>query len=84
MQNPDIRKIGKSAVKYAQDLVKDGAPPDFQWSQSAAIQILNEAKEYIEKQVNASIEIFEAKKSSHVKAKAAIPRRPGINFILKL
>ena len=83
MQNPDIRKIGKSAVNYARNLMKDGAPPDFPWSQSAAIKILNEAKEYIEKQVHASIEIFEAEKSSNVKAKAAIPRRPGINFIMK-
>ena len=63
--------------------MKDGAPPDFQWSQSDATQILNEAKEYIEKQVNASIKIIEAEHSSHIKAKAAIPRRPGINFIMQ-
>jgi leucyl-tRNA synthetase len=82
MQNPEIRKIGKNAVKYAQNLVKNGAPPDFPWSQSAVIQILNEAKEYIERQVNTPIEIIEAENSNHVKAKVAIPRRPGINFIL--
>ncbi|MHA2088750.1 MAG: class I tRNA ligase family protein, partial [Promethearchaeota archaeon] len=82
MQNPDIRKIGKVAVKYTQKLVKDRAPPDFPWSQSAAIKILNEAKEYIEKQVKASILIIEAENSLHEKAKAAIPRRPGINFIM--
>ncbi|MHA2180280.1 MAG: leucine--tRNA ligase, partial [Promethearchaeota archaeon] len=83
MQNPEIREVGNSAVKYAQDLVKGGIPPDFPWSQSAALQILNESKEYIEKQVNASIEIFETENSSHVKAKVAIPRRPGINFIMR-
>jgi leucyl-tRNA synthetase len=83
MQNPDIRKIGKVAVRYAQNLVKERAPPDFPWSQSAAIKILNESKNYIEKQVNTSILISEAEKSSHEKAKAALPRRPGINFIIQ-
>ena len=78
-----MRKIGKVASTYSQSLIKEGAPPDFPWSQSAAIQILNEAKVYIEKHVNASIEIIEAENSSHVKAKAAIPRRPGINFIMQ-
>ncbi len=80
MNFTEVEKL-KHKLDYYQNKTHS---PDFPWSQSAALQILNEAKEYIEKQVNASIEIFEAENSSHVKAKAAIPRRPGINFILKL
>lgn len=83
MTNPEYRKIGKPAVKYAQDLINDRAPPDFPWSQSAEIQTLNEAQNYVETQAKVSVEIIEAIYSIDPKAKDAVPRRPGIKFIMK-
>jgi leucyl-tRNA synthetase len=83
MKKKEFRKIGKIAAKYAQNLINDRAPPDFPWNQSAEIQILNEARSYIEQQAKASVEIIEAIYSTDPKAKDAVPRRPGINFIMK-
>ena len=40
-----------------------------------------EISTYIERITVAKIKIFRADDSNHPKAKGAIPRRPGINFI---
>ncbi|MHA2197023.1 MAG: class I tRNA ligase family protein, partial [Promethearchaeota archaeon] len=83
MQNPDIRKIGKTASAYSQSLIKEGGPPDFPWKFELERTILSEALEFLEKEIKVKIKIVEANESSHPKAKAAIPRRPGIRFILE-
>ncbi|MFW9876413.1 MAG: class I tRNA ligase family protein, partial [Candidatus Thorarchaeota archaeon] len=82
MQNPEMIKIGKNALFYAQSLIKEGGHPDFPWKYDLERNTLGEALGFLEKELRAKIEISEAKKSSHPKAKAAVPRRPGINFIL--
>jgi leucyl-tRNA synthetase len=80
MQNPEMRKIGKQVSKYCQELIKAGGPPDYPWEHSIEKQTLIEAKKFIEKEIDAPIEIIDATNSDHAKARAAVPRRPGINF----
>ena len=82
MQNPKMRKIGVVASSYSQSLIKGGGPPDFPWKYVLERNTLSEALEFLEKEVKAKIKICEANESSHPKAKAAVPRRPGINFTL--
>jgi leucyl-tRNA synthetase len=82
MQNPDMKKIGRDVSIYSQRLIKEGGPPDFPWNSDLERNTLSESLEFLEKEVKATIKISKAKESSHPKAKAAIPRRPGINFIL--
>jgi leucyl-tRNA synthetase len=82
IQNPDMKKIGKDVSSYSQSLIKEGGPPDFPWKYDLERKILSEALKFLEQEVKTKIKISEAKGSSHSKAKAAIPRRPGINFIL--
>ena len=38
-------------------------------------------EKYLEKQINLKIDVIEAELKDNNKSKAAIPRRPGINFI---
>jgi hypothetical protein len=44
--------------------------------------ILNEAKDYIEREMKIPVNITKSDDSDHPKAKVAIPRRPGINMEL--
>jgi leucyl-tRNA synthetase len=83
MQNPAMKKIGKVVSQYSQRLIKEGGPPDFPWSYNLERKTLSEALKFLKQEVNTSIKISEANESSHSKAKSAIPRRPGINFILE-
>jgi len=83
MQNDEMKKLGKAAVKYTQGLMKDGAPPDFPFSNELEWQALNEAHHYLEEQVEAPIKFIDATDSDHAKAAIAVPRRPGINFVME-
>jgi leucyl-tRNA synthetase len=80
MQNQAMRKIGKPVPKYCQDLIKAGGPPDYPWNYDLEKQSLNEAVFFMEGETASKIIILEAADSLHLKAKAAVPRRPGINF----
>ncbi|OLS21261.1 MAG: Leucine--tRNA ligase [Candidatus Heimdallarchaeota archaeon LC_2] len=80
MQNPEMRKLGKPVPAYCQSLIKAGGPPDYSWEFKLEKETLLEAQSFLEKEMNASVEIIEASKSDHPKAKIAVPRRPGINF----
>ncbi len=82
MQDQNMRKIGKPVTKYCQELIKAGGPPDYPWNYGLERQTLMEAKEFMEREVGASISILEANDSDHSKAKAAVPRRPGLNFVM--
>ena len=81
MKNDEMRKIGKEVPKYCQQLMKSGAPPEIEWSREEEEATLLEAKIYLEKQINLRIDVIEAELKDNNKSKAAIPRRPGINFI---
>ncbi|MEK9716454.1 MAG: hypothetical protein VW394_06810, partial [Candidatus Heimdallarchaeota archaeon] len=81
MKNDEMRKIGKEVPKYCQQLMKSGAPPEIEWNREEEEATLLEAKKYLEKQINLKIDVIEAELKDNNKSKAAIPRRPGINFI---
>ncbi len=80
MQNPEMRKLGKPVPSYSQSLLKAGGPPDYSWRYELEKETLDEAKSFLEKEMRVPVEIIDASKSQHQKAKAAVPRRPGINF----
>ncbi|MCE7735226.1 MAG: leucine--tRNA ligase [Candidatus Heimdallarchaeota archaeon] len=80
MQNPEMRKLGKAVPSYCQSLMKAGGPPDYSWNYKLEKQTLLEAKSFLEKEMNAEVEIIDALESDHPKARFAVPRRPGINF----
>jgi leucyl-tRNA synthetase len=81
MQTPDIKKFGKEASKYAQNLLKGENKPQFAWSYSQEWDCLQEAKKYIEEEIgNILLQIHDSEKSSDPKANIAIPGRPGIHF----
>ena len=82
MKNPEMKKLGKPAVNYTQGMMKDGAPPDFPWDYQSEWDALEEAHSYLEEQVDAPIKILNASESDHPKSKQAVPRRPGINFVI--
>ncbi|MFW9877176.1 MAG: leucine--tRNA ligase, partial [Candidatus Thorarchaeota archaeon] len=64
MQNPEMRKIGSVASSYAQNLIKEGGPPDFPWKYDLERISLYEALEFLEKELKAKIEIIKANISS--------------------
>ncbi len=78
MQDPEIKKRGKEAVKYAQTLLKSGTPPDMPISFELEMSTLTEAIPFIERQIGAKVQVLPAEGVDHPKALAAIPRRPGI------
>jgi len=82
MSQPEIRKNSKEAVKYIKQLIKSTSQLDIPWTYQSELSTLQEAKKYIENEISIPISIIKAENSSHLKAKVAIPRRPGINFVL--
>ena len=83
MSNPEIKKYGKEASKYMQQLIKSGVQPDISWSYESEFTTLTQAKQYIEQEIDVKVSILSADTSDHPKAKVAIPRRPGINFVME-
>lgn len=81
MKEEEMRKIGKEVPKYATSLMKAGGPPDFEWTFKNEWDILNEAKDYLERELECNVSIIKAETTQHSKAAIAIPRRPGINMI---
>ena len=60
--------------------MKAGDPLDYLWNYKLEKDTLLEAKSFLAKEMNATVEIIDASESEHPKAKFAVPRRPGINF----
>ncbi len=83
MKDQKMKEIGKPAVSYTQSLMKGGAPPDFSWSFEEEKATLEEAHAYLEEQVGVPITFIESSESDHPKSKIAIPRRPGVNFVME-
>lgn len=82
MKDESMRKMGKLVSTYATSLMQVGGPPDFAWTFDMEWAILNEAKDYIEREMKIPVNISKSDDSDHPKAKVAIPRRPGINMDL--
>ncbi len=83
MADSEMRKKGKAVANYCQSLIKAGGPPDFPWEYMQEWDMLSESKDYIESVIDCPIKISKAEGSQHPKAKAAQPRRPGINLIIE-
>ena len=81
MANPENRKLGKTVANYCNGLMKIGAPPETPWTSELENIALNEGMDFLSREANAEVVIYPAGESDHPKAKAAVPRRPGINFI---
>ncbi|MHA1313315.1 MAG: leucine--tRNA ligase [Candidatus Helarchaeota archaeon] len=80
MKDPAMRKMGKEVSKYAGKLMKI---PDLESKQpkdrELELGILSESIDFIKKEINAGIvQVIEAEKSNHQKAKVAEPGKPGI------
>lgn len=81
MQNPSIKKHGKEASKYAQDLLKGENKPNFEWNHKNEWNSLQEAKLYIEEEIGGiNLDIIDSESSIDPKSKISIPGRPGILF----
>ncbi|MCH8906896.1 MAG: leucine--tRNA ligase, partial [Candidatus Heimdallarchaeota archaeon] len=81
MQIPEMRKLGKPVLVYSKSLVKAGGPPEIPWSYQNEMTSIDESVEFLGRQTKAEIEVIAAENSNHPKAKGAVPRRPGINFV---
>ncbi len=67
--------------KLAQKIIKDTKLLELLFSQSLEIALLEEAKEYLEKEFNCKIEIEKEEESSEKKASQALPGKPAIVVI---
>lgn len=83
MQNPEIKKHGKEASKYAQSLLKGENRPQYVWLHENELNAVKEAKNYIEEEINGiSIELVESENSTDQKSNVSIPGRPGILYTI--
>ena len=70
---------GKEISSIVLSLLKDVSKiPSLVTSQTDELQVLKEAKNFLEKEMGCQIEIMAAEKSSHAKARSAWPGKPGI------
>ncbi|MHA1168469.1 MAG: leucine--tRNA ligase, partial [Candidatus Hodarchaeales archaeon] len=80
MADPEIKKEGKNAVKYATSLLKKGIVSKATSCQEQELQILEAMKGYLESEFSAKIVLDTAELSASPKAKHAEPGRPGIQI----
>ncbi len=79
LEQEKLRMKGKEISKIVQSLVKDVSKiPIIITSQEEEIQVLQEAKEFLEKEFSCTLEIINADESEDAKAKAAMPGKVGI------
>ncbi|MCK4555571.1 MAG: class I tRNA ligase family protein, partial [Candidatus Aenigmarchaeota archaeon] len=80
MKNPDIKKQGKDAVKFAQALSKRPVLVEV-LSAKDEMSALTGHKNFLEQELKAEIEILPAEGNASEKAKRAEPGKPGIEII---
>ncbi len=80
MQNPDFKKYGKDALRFAQGLQKNLSNLKEPLSEKEELSSLKESKEQLEKRFGCGFEIIEAFKSREPKALRAEPGKPGIEI----
>ncbi|MHA1231902.1 MAG: leucine--tRNA ligase [Candidatus Helarchaeota archaeon] len=79
MQDSEVKKHGKDAVKIATKLERSSEPIRIFDSLEKEYEVLKSATEFFKKELNASsIEVFYAESSQNEKAKYAEPMKPGI------
>jgi leucyl-tRNA synthetase len=77
LMKTDIKKYGSAVAIFVQSLYKR-VNELYAVERDEQLKILEEAKAFLEKDLNFRIEIIDAEKSSHPKARSATPMKPGI------
>jgi len=79
LEDEMLREKGKEISKIVQSILKDVSKlPSIVTSQEDELNIIKDAKEFLEKEFECSIEIIPAEESKHPKASAAMPGKVGI------
>jgi leucyl-tRNA synthetase len=78
MQNKKIKKLGNVAVKYYKKLQKKKPLEELFLTSGYEHEVLEEAKEFLEKEFDSKVEIIKAEDSKNPKALVAEPSKPGI------
>ncbi len=79
LEEEQLKIKGKEISKIVPGIVKDVSKlPEYVTSQEDELNILNDAKEFLEKEFNCLIEIVNSDESNESKAKSAVPGKAGI------
>ncbi|MDP3989929.1 MAG: leucine--tRNA ligase [archaeon] len=79
LEDEILKEKGKEVSKIVQGVLKDVSKlPSMVTSQEDELNIINDAKEFLEKEFECSVEIILAENSDHPKANAAMPGKVGI------
>ena len=79
LEEEQLKIKGKEISKIVPALIKDVSKlPEIVTSQEDELNILNDAKEFLEKEFACTIEIVNADKSEESKASSAVPGKVGI------
>jgi leucyl-tRNA synthetase len=78
MKNPEIRKQGKEAVRFAEKLRKDLGRLEFPLSGKEEYQALKDARKLLEKEFGCGVKVVKALESRSIRAAKAEPGKPGI------
>jgi leucyl-tRNA synthetase len=79
LEQESLKVKGKEISKIVQGLVKDVSRiPSFITSQEEEMKVMQEAKEFLEKEFSCTVEIINGDESEEIKAKQAMPGKVGI------
>ncbi len=81
MKIPEVKKQGMHAVRFADKLSKIPSLTEM-LTDKEEFQALSEAKNFLEKEFNCSVEVIEGYKSTSAKALRSEPGKPGIEVIV--
>jgi leucyl-tRNA synthetase len=82
MAKPEIKKIGKDAVKMAEDLLKKRAELKEILTAKEEMYSLSSAKDFFERELGCEVEILDATFCTGEKAAKAAPGKPGIELVI--
>ncbi len=74
----DMKKYGNATVGFIQNLYKRKNELVSVVSRNDQFELLEEAKKSLSEEVGCKVEIVDAEKSAHAKAKQSTPQKPGI------
>ena len=78
MQNQELKKLGNVVVKYYNKLQKRKPLDEIFLTSGYEYEVLEDRKEFIEKEFDSKVEIIKAEESKNPKALVAEPGKPGI------
>jgi leucyl-tRNA synthetase len=80
IMDTDVKIYGKATVSFIQSLYKKLNELKPVVPRTKQMQILNESKKFLEKELNCKIKIIDAEKTTNPKAKLSTPNKFGIYF----